>query len=117
VPFGNISVNAGSGAGGGGAGGGQGSQNTPLTTVPQVQVAPGVLGGQGQQGSSQGGIPSVTTTNAMNGVQASVRSFLQGLGIDMTPPKSAFFNDRTGTLIVRATPADLELIEAALVPH
>jgi hypothetical protein len=113
VPFGNISVNAGSGAGGGTGGGGQGNQNSPQTTVPQVQVAPGVLGGQG----AQGGIPSVTTTNAMSGIQASVRSFLQGLGIDMTPPKSAFFNDRTGTLVVRATPADLELIEAALVPH
>ena len=103
VPFASITVSAGSG--GGGVGGGQGGQNgSPPVTVPRVQIAP----------APQGGIPGVSRTNSMETVQASVRSFLQALGVDMTPPKSAFFNDREGTLIVRATPADLELIETAL---
>jgi hypothetical protein len=101
VPFANISVSAGNG--GGGVGGGQGGQNGSPVTVPRVQIAP-----------PQGGIPGVSRTNGMETVQASVRSFLQRLGVDMTPPKSAFFNDRQGTLIVRATPADLELIATAL---
>jgi len=100
VPYANISVSAGNG---GGVGGGQGGQNGSPVTVPRVQIAP-----------PQGGIPGVSRTNRMETVQASVRSFLQSLGVDMTPPKSAFFNDRQGTLIVRATPADLELIETAL---
>jgi hypothetical protein len=102
IPFANVRVAAGSGGGGGG--GGPSSQNSSQVTLPRVQVAP----------TPQGGIPSVSRTNDIANVQASVRSFLQALGVDMTPPKSAFFNDRQGTLIVRATEADLELIGAAL---
>jgi len=102
VPFGNINVTAGNQGGGGGTGG-QAGQNSPVTTVPRVEVSP-----------PQGGIPNVTRTNGTENVQSTVRTFLQSLGVNLTPPKSAFFNDREGTLIVHATLADLELIEGAL---
>jgi hypothetical protein len=105
VPFASVRVTA--GTGGGGTSSGQAGQSAAQVTMPRVQVAPG---SQGQQG----GIHGVSRTNSMDTVQASVRSFLQSIGVDMTPPKSAVFNDRQGTLVVRATLADLELIEAAL---
>jgi hypothetical protein len=101
VPFGSTAGSAGN------SGGGQASQGAAPVAVPQAQAAPVAQGGGG-------GIPGVTRTNNMVTVQASARAFLQGLGVDMTPPKSVFFNDRKGTLMVRATRADLELIEAAL---
>jgi general secretion pathway protein D len=36
------------------------------------------------------------------------------LGIDLNPPKTVFFNDREGTLLVRATLQDLDIIEAGV---
>jgi len=118
VPFANVTVTAGTGgggtAGGGGTGGQSGqNQNGSQAAVPRVQVAPTAQGGAGGAGG-QGGIPNVSRTNSMDSVQVSVRSFLQGLGVDMAPPKSAVFNDRTGTLVVRATQGDLDLIDSAL---
>jgi hypothetical protein len=121
VPFASVTVRAGTGGGGTAGGGGtsgQGGQNQngSQVAVPRVQVAPTTQGGAGGTGgaSGQGGIPNVSRTNSMDSVQVSVRSFLQGLGVDMTPPKSAVFNDRTGTLVIRATQGDLDLIDSAL---
>jgi hypothetical protein len=39
---------------------------------------------------------------------------LKSLGLDLSPPKSIFFSDREGTLIVRATLQDLDIIETAV---
>jgi general secretion pathway protein D len=36
------------------------------------------------------------------------------MGVDLNPPKSIFFNDREGTLIVRATQEDIDIIESAV---
>jgi general secretion pathway protein D len=36
------------------------------------------------------------------------------LGVDLNPPKTLFFNDREGTLMVHASLADLDLIEAGV---
>ena len=36
------------------------------------------------------------------------------MGVDLTPPKSLFFNDRLGELFVRATSQDLDTIENAI---
>jgi general secretion pathway protein D len=47
-------------------------------------------------------------------VQALVRQFFLTLGVDLNPPKTLFFNDREGTLLVHATLADLDLIEAGV---
>jgi general secretion pathway protein D len=50
----------------------------------------------------------------MAGVSTIARDFFTTLGVDLTPPKSIFFNDRLGLLFVRATPQDLDIIENAI---
>jgi hypothetical protein len=50
----------------------------------------------------------------MDVVQSAVRQFFMTMGVDLNPPKNIFFNDREGTLIVRATMEDLDIIEAAV---
>jgi len=118
----------GGGGGGGGGGlsggaggglGGSGAQGGGLLTVPRVTVASSVNGGGGggaggAGGVGGGGLTSVTRTNNMATVQAMVRQFFLTLGVDMNPPKAVFFNDREGTLLVHASLADLDLIEAGV---
>jgi general secretion pathway protein D len=113
----------GGGGGGGGLGGGGGAggqQGGGLAPVPRVSVA-SIQGGAGGGGAGAGGaggigvgIHAVTRTNAMQSASESVRTFFTALGVDLTPPKSVFFNDREGSLIVRATMQDLDVIEAAV---
>jgi general secretion pathway protein D len=102
----------------GGIGGGQGGAGGGLLTVPRVTVAGNsALGGGGGGlggGGLGGGLTAVTRTNNMATVQALVRQFFLTLGVDMNPPKTLFFNDREGTLMVHATLADLDLIEAGV---
>lgn len=43
-----------------------------------------------------------------------VRRFFTNAGVDLTAPKSVFFNDRNGLLMVRATLKDLEIIQQAI---
>ncbi len=50
----------------------------------------------------------------MSSVQAMVRQFFLTMGVDLNPPKSIFFNDREGTLLVKATQDDLDIIDAAV---
>lgn len=46
-------------------------------------------------------------------VQAAVRSLMQELGVKLDgPTKTVFYNDLTGVLMVRATPDDIEIVEA-----
>jgi general secretion pathway protein D len=70
--------------------------------------------GGGGGGVGGGGLSSVTRTNNMATVQAMVRQFFLTLGVDLNPPKTVFFNDREGTLLVHASLADLDLIEAGV---
>ncbi len=51
---------------------------------------------------------------APTNVTSAVRSFFATLGLELTPPKSVYYNDRAGEILVRATAADLDVIEAAL---
>ena len=96
---------------GGGMGGGQGGG---LLTVPRINVAGGGGGGGiGGGGGGGGGLKAVTRTNDQAFVQAMVRQFFMSMGIDLNPPKSVFWNDREGTLVVRATLQDLDTIETA----
>jgi beta-lactamase regulating signal transducer with metallopeptidase domain/tetratricopeptide (TPR) repeat protein len=53
-------------------------------------------------------------TNVMNGVTIAVKKFFANFNVNLDLPKSVFFNDREGTLLVRATTQDLDLIEAAI---
>ena len=50
----------------------------------------------------------------MVGVQLLVQRFFTALGVDFTPPKLVFFNDREGTLLVRNSLGDLDIIEAGV---
>ena len=108
---------SGGGGLGGGLGGGSGGQGGGLLTVPRVSVASpsqGGGGGIGGAGGLGGGLLGVTRTNNMVAIQSLVRQFFLTLGINLNPPKALFFNDREGTLLVHATLADLDLIEAGV---
>jgi len=50
------------------------------------------------------------TTN----LQERIRAFFTSVGVDLQPPKAVFFNDRQGGLFVRASLADLDIIEQAI---
>jgi general secretion pathway protein D len=47
-------------------------------------------------------------------VQALVINYFRAEGVNLDPPKNVFFNDREGSLWVRATTEDLDIIEAAI---
>jgi hypothetical protein len=103
------------GSGVGGAGAGQGGLGGGILTIPRVSVAPspGAVGG-GTLGV--GGISGVTRPALKSGPSGAVIGYFSSLGVDLTPPKSAFFNDREGSLVVRATAQDLDTISAVLEP-
>jgi beta-lactamase regulating signal transducer with metallopeptidase domain len=46
--------------------------------------------------------------------QEALRQFLIAGGINVHPPNQIYFNHRTGVLIVRATPAELDVIQRAM---
>lgn len=46
--------------------------------------------------------------------QERIREFLTSIGANLQPPKAVFFNDRQGGLFVRATLAELDIIEQAV---
>src|SRR5262249_31622630 len=96
-------------------------------TVPRVLLAGGSFGGGGAGGIGGGGgglggggtggagIRNVTRTNLQETVNLLVRDFFTTLGVVLTDPgQSVFFNDRAGTLLVRASLQDLDIIEQAM---
>jgi len=104
--YASVSIAPGGGRRGGGGLGGAGAQPTTGTAR-----TPGT--GQGQ-GGGQGGIDFLTVQTTMDIVSSTVRSYFQTAGVTLDPPKSIIFNDRLGMLMVRATLADLDLIEQAV---
>ena len=119
----------GSSGGGGGGGGGQQNQNSISgAIISRVTVAGGgVTGGRSGQGGGQqaggqggggGGLKFITTTNNMADVSQAAMNYFSSLGVDLdpvrNPGKALFFHDRQGTLLVRATLQDLDIIEAAI---
>jgi general secretion pathway protein D len=131
VSFGDIQTSGGSGSGNSGSGNsgnsgsgqnGQGGGGAG-TLIPRVNVAGGSSSGGnqgGNQGGTQGGttggsgIGYVTRNISVDQVQAAVRTFFTAAGVDLAPPKNLFFNDRQGTLLVRASLQDLDIIEQAI---
>ena len=128
LSFGNFQTGTGgSGGGGGGGGGGQNGQNS--CTFP----GPGIRGWSGSELWWRWwwrrrwwqrwrwwwwewrwlGISSRGPT-AWRQYKLAVRDFFNTMGVDLNPPKSVFFNDRSGILLVRATLQDLDVIEAAV---
>jgi beta-lactamase regulating signal transducer with metallopeptidase domain len=52
--------------------------------------------------------------NRPENLAALMRQFFREIGVDLSPPKSMFYKDRQGTLLVFATLADLDIIERAV---
>ncbi len=91
----------------------------PNTFMQGLHAVSGTAFGDVQTGSSGqgggGGIAGLTTTNATQSVSAVVQKFFTTMGVDLTtPPKSVFWNDRKGQLLVYATMEDLDKIEQAI---
>lgn len=86
----------GGGRGGGGFGGGQGGQNA------------------NNPGVSQNPISYVTAQLSTRDMNDMARLYFEAAGVDLQPPKSIFFNDRAGILVVRAAAQDLETIQTAI---
>lgn len=139
IAFGDIQSGQGGGQGGQGGGGGRGGQGgqngndqggIQSFIIPRVQVAQpqqgfggqggfgGGLGGGGGPGDNQqgqgNGISFVTRVEDVSSVQDIVRQFFIAAGVNLAPPANVFWNDRTGILMVRATLADLDLVEQAI---
>ncbi len=66
------------------------------------------------QGPGGGGIRFLTVTNDMSVVNVAVRDYFEMAGVKFEPPKMIYFNDRTGMLMVKATLADLEIVQRAV---
>jgi len=62
------------------------------------------------KGLEKVGSPPVNHTN----IAPAMRDFFVRFGVDLVPPKSLFWNDRNGMLLVRATKQDLDIIESAI---
>jgi beta-lactamase regulating signal transducer with metallopeptidase domain len=50
-------------------------------------------------------------TGLQTNVSAAMRQLLSNVGVDLSPPKTIFYNDRMGVLFVRATGQDLDTVE------
>jgi len=122
---GGVGGGGGGATGGGGAGGGQAG----IATIPTVLIAPGGAGGAGGVGGGgggglggaggagglqRGGLPYVTVTNNTGQAHLLVRQYFTLAGVDLTPPKMVFFNDRLGELMVRASASDIEIMQQAI---
>lgn len=90
------------GGGGGGIGGGGGGRGG----------GGGINGGGGGGGGA--GIQFVTGSDSLAVVPQTVRAFFIAAGVNLNSNTVVIFNDRKGTLTVRAPSADLDLIEAAI---
>lgn len=47
-------------------------------------------------------------------IHQNARDYFASVGVDLAPPKSIFYNDREGAILVRGTLQDLDAIEAAV---
>ncbi len=74
----------------------------------------GNRGGGGAGNQSGVGLRFLTRTNTIEDVQSAVRQFFITMGVDLVPPKTVFFNDRSGTMWARATLEELDIIESAI---
>lgn len=132
VAFGTLSSGGGGGGGGqGGVGGrgnqgnqgGQGNQQDNFI-IPRVSTATATTGRGGQAGAQPGapgaagttgaGLRAVTTRELTQQVQDQVRQFFIAVGVNLAPPANVIWNDRAGTLLVRASLQDLDLVEQAI---
>ena len=104
---GGSSGGGGGGRGGGGGGGTTGGGAGGANPLDRGGVPP-TTGGAG------GGLKYITRLDLTADVSMAARQFFTTLGVNLLYPKSVFFNDRLGLLVVRATEQDLDTIEQAL---
>ncbi|MBA4148278.1 MAG: hypothetical protein H0X66_09190 [Verrucomicrobia bacterium] len=109
-----INSSGGGGGGGRGGGGGGGGQESGSFSLPRVMISQISQGGGGGGGGGGVGLNFVTRTNTLRSVNDLVREYFSSTGVILDPPKSVFFNDRSGDLIVRGSLQDLEIIEVAV---
>jgi general secretion pathway protein D len=55
--------------------------------------------------------PGLSLTNGPGAIVPGLRDFLARAGVKLEPPKSIYYNDRQGSLMVRATLQDLDIVE------
>jgi Zn-dependent protease with chaperone function len=67
-----------------------------------------------ESSTAGGGARSPAVTNDMTVVNPVVRGYFEMAGVKFEPPKLIHFNDRTGMLMIKATPADLEIVQRAV---
>jgi len=72
----------------------------PIFSLPEPPLLPGQ--------------PRMIGTNEAPMFHAAFQQFFAMAGVDLQPPKCAFYKDRDGLLLVHATQADMDLIEAVL---
>ena len=99
----------------------KGNESEPLVSrrfkVDATILIQGLVAVSGDDVTSalhQNSVDAKSRTNSMARVQSSVMDFFRGLGVNLDPPKSIYFNDTQGTLWVRATAEDLGIIENAI---
>ena len=61
-----------------------------------------------------GWVTYVTSTNTTPALHELVRRYFTKVGVDLTAPRTVFFNDRNGLLMIRATAEDFEVIGPAI---
>lgn len=97
----------------------------PNTFWAGLENVEGISVGDARSGSNSGGagrnsasgpiVPRVSVASGAAPVSGATRNFFKSVGVDMNAAgKSAFFNDRQGTLTVRGTLADLDKIDQAV---
>ncbi|MEI7808701.1 MAG: hypothetical protein WCJ07_09485, partial [Verrucomicrobiota bacterium] len=112
----------GSSGGGGGGGGGGSSSSQGSISIGVVQAfgtaQQGGAGGGGAAGGAAGGARLKYVTEVTKGEVASTeaKAFFTALGVDFGNPagQTLFFNDKLGLLFVKATSANLDMIERAI---
>ncbi len=112
----------GSSGGGGGGGGGGSSSSQGSISIGVVQAfgtaQQGGAGGGGAAGGAAGGARLKYVTEVTKGETASTdaKAFFTALGVDFGNPagQTLFFNDKLGLLFVKATSANLDMIERAI---
>ena len=95
-------------------GGGGGQSRGDSFNIPRVSLTGGSSGAAGATGVGGSGLNFVTRTQFTASVNDIVKQYFAAAGVNLDPPKSVFFNDRTGILLVRATLQDLEIIATAV---
>jgi Flp pilus assembly secretin CpaC/tetratricopeptide (TPR) repeat protein len=111
IGSGAITGTGGAGIGGGGGGGGIGGG------IGGGGGGGGRTGGGGGGGGGGGtGIQFLTENDSTAVIATAVRNYFLAAGVNLSTNegKVVIFNDRKGTLTVRATAEDLDLIEAAI---